>query len=81
MIQSFPFLPEGSTWENWNGNLIMYYGEEPIPYVPEEQWRMAAQNVTQLPTFEVYPIPSPDTFSDWRDWARQFALIINGPTQ
>lgn len=81
MTQYFPFLPEGSSWENWNGNLIMYYGEQPIPYTSEKDWKMVAYNMTQLPEFEVYPIPDPDTYTDWRDWAKEFALIINGPQQ
>jgi len=79
--QFFPFLPEYSTWENWNGNLIMYYGEEPIPYVEEQDWKVTANNVAQLPTFSVYPVPLPDLYENWQDWAREFTLIINGPTQ
>lgn len=80
-IQYFPFVPEYLSWEEWNGNLIMYFGEDPIPYMNEANWKTVAANVTQLPDFEVFPIPSPDTYSDWRDWAKEFALIINGPQQ
>lgn len=80
-IQYFPIIPENMTWEEWNGNLLMYFGEDPIPYANELDWKMVAYNVTQLPDFEVFPIPDPDTYDDWRDWAREFALIINGPQQ
>jgi len=77
----FPFIPEGSDWQTWNGNLIMFFSEEPIPYVEDDtQWRMVAKNVSQLPTFEVYPVPDPDLYQTWQPWASEFTLIINGPT-
>jgi hypothetical protein len=77
----FPFIPENMEWEPWNGNLIMFYSEEPIPYTKDEKdWKMVAKNVSQLPTFEVYPVPDPDLYDDWKDWAFEFTLIINGPT-
>lgn len=76
----FPFIPSGMEWENWNGNLAMFYSEEPIPYVTNENdWKMVAKNVSQLPTFEVFPVPDPDLYANWQDWAFEFTLIINGP--
>ncbi len=77
----FPFNPSYSTWEDWNGNLIMFYGEEPIPALPETEWKSVANNVAQLPTFLNYPVPSPDLYQNWQDWANEFTEIINGPTQ
>lgn len=77
----FPIFPEGMTWENWNGAALHYFSEQPIPYLPELQWREVAKNLTQLPTFENYPVPSPDTYANWQDWAREFNLIVNGPTR
>lgn len=77
------FFPVGTTnisWENWNGNLILYFGTEPIPYLPEDEWKITAKNVSQLPRFEVYPVPDPDLFETWQDWAQQFTLILNGPS-
>jgi hypothetical protein len=80
--QFFPFIPEGSDWQSWNGNLVMFFSEEPIPYMPEEaDWKLVAKNVSQLPTFEVFPVPDPDLFQDWQPWASEFTLIINGPSQ
>jgi hypothetical protein len=77
------FFPVGTTdisWENWNGNLILYFGTEPIPYLSEDEWKITAKNVSQLPRFEVYPVPDPDLFETWQDWAQQFTLILNGPS-
>lgn len=76
------FFPFGSnmSWEDWNGNLIMFYGEEPIPYCAEEDWKTTAKSVVQLTTFEVYPVPDPELFENWQDWADQFTFIINGPS-
>lgn len=76
------FFPFGSnmSWEDWNGNLISYYGEEPIAYHEEINWRETARGVSQLTTFEVYPVPNPDVYENWQDWANEFTLIINGPS-
>lgn len=76
----FPFLPQYTTWEDWNGNLIMYYGQELIPYTTEDQWQSTAKSVSQSPTFSAYPVPDPDQYDHWEDWVNQFVLIINGPS-
>jgi hypothetical protein len=76
----FPFNPSNMSWENWNGNLIMYFGAQPIPYTGESDWKVTAKNVSQLPNFSVYPVPDPDLFDKWEEWATQFTMIINGPS-
>lgn len=76
----FPFIPTNMSWEDWNGNLAMYYSEELIPYNSEDKWLETARNVSQLPTFAVYPVPDPTLFKEWQDWAKEFTLIINGPS-
>ena len=81
-LQSFfPFTPNFMSWEDWNGNLVMFYGEEPIPALPEENWKQVANNVAQLATFLNYPVPDPQLYENWEDWALEFTEIINGPTQ
>jgi hypothetical protein len=81
-LQSFfPFTPNFMSWEDWNGNLVMFYGEEPIPALPEEDWKQVANNVAQLATFLNYPVPDPQLYENWQDWALEFTEIINGPTQ
>jgi hypothetical protein len=81
-IQSFfPCGPDFMSWEDWNGNLVMFYGEEPIPALPEIDWKIVASNVAQLPTFLSYPVPDPALYENWQDWAYEFTEIINGPTQ
>ena len=74
---SFPFLPAYSSWENFNGNLIMYYGQEHIPYTPEENWQHTAKNIAQSSSFSVFPVPDPEKFTSWQDWAGEFVLIVN----
>lgn len=74
----FPFVPEHTDWQSFNGNLIMYYGQEPLPISHEDNWQNTARNLTQLPAFECYGIPDPDTFKNWQDWAQQFVLLVNG---
>jgi len=79
--QFFPFSPDYSTWEEWNGNFIVYYGQETIPDVLEDQWRDAANQIADLPTFSVYPIPGASKFATWQDWANEVTTIINGPSR
>jgi hypothetical protein len=79
--QFFPFTPNGMSWEDWNGNLIVFFGEEPIAYNTEDRWQETARNVGQLTTFQVYPVPNPDAYENWQDWALEFTEIINGPSQ
>ena len=75
---NFPCVPDYMSWEDWNGNLAIYYGQRNIEFAPEESWRDGAMNIVQSPIFNRYPVPTPDTFETWQDWAREFTLIING---
>jgi len=77
----FPCLPEYMSWEDWNGNLIIYYGQETIPYSEELFWQITAKNIAELPTFAAYPVPDPDRYPDWQTWTKDFTEIINGPSQ
>lgn len=79
--QFFPFSPDYMTWEDWNGNLIMFYSEEPIPMGVEDDWKEVARNVAQLPTFTNYPVSGPETYGTWQEWANDFTQIVNGPTR
>lgn len=76
--QFFPFSPEYSSWDDWNGNLAISYGELNIPFNPEDDWKTTAQLVSGNTAFAAYPIPSPETFDNWQDWATQFGQAING---
>jgi len=75
----FPFVPQNTDWQTFNGNLIMYYTSEPIPITDEANWQITAQNIIQTPAFSRYNIPGPVGFQNWQDWANQFVLLINGP--
>ena len=78
---NFPFLPDYMTWEEWNGNFVIYYGEEPVSISPEEEWQTTAMQIMNLPTFSAYPVAGPDTHLNWQDWAQELALTINGPSR
>lgn len=81
ITQIIEFGPEGSTWADWNGNLLHYFGEEPIPYIPDEtQWQTVAKTVVQLSTFMNYATPDPDIYESWQEWAKDFITVVNGPT-
>jgi hypothetical protein len=77
----FPFTPINTDWQTFNGNLIMYYGREPIPITSEDDWHITAKNISQTPSFAQYNIPDPDRFDSWQDWASQFIILINGQPQ
>jgi hypothetical protein len=80
IYQDIPVLPVNISWEEWNGNMLHYYGEEPLPYVAEENWPEFARMMGSLTTFSAYGFPGPETYSDWRDWASAIITIVNGPT-
>ena len=46
IIQDIPFLAEDTTWDNWNGSMLHYFGEEPLPYVTEDNWQAFANSMT-----------------------------------
>ena len=75
------FLPTDMEWANWNGNLLHYYGEEPIPYVDETEWQFLANYLSGMATFANYLIPDSANYDDWRNWANDFIESVNGATQ
>ena len=79
--QFFPCLPEYMSWEDWNGNLAIYYGQKNIMLTAEEQWQEGAMNIVNSEAFGVYPVPNPSTYDTWQDWAREFTEMINGPSR
>lgn len=75
------FLPTDMEWDNWNGNLLHYFGEEPIPYVSEENWDQVADYLSGLATFTNYNIPNSSGYSEWQQWANAFIEAVNGSTR
>jgi len=49
-------------------------------YDNEDNWKLVAKNISQLTTFESYPVPDPEAFETWQDWASALSFILNGPT-
>jgi hypothetical protein len=79
--QSIPFIAGGSTWDSWNGNMLHYFGQEPLPYVPESEWQQFADVMVGLPTFASYGIPGPNGFGSWQEWVSSVIGMVNGPTE
>lgn len=77
-MQLIEFLPDFSTWEEWNGQLVHYFGEQQFPLLPEEEWRQVAQAVTVNPIFDRHAIPDPGGFLNWQDWALSLTMTVNG---
>jgi hypothetical protein len=79
--QFFPCLPDYMSWEEWTGNVIIYYGQKNIEFSPEENWKDGAMNIVLSETFGSYPVPNPNTYEAWQDWAMAFTEIVNGPSR
>lgn len=77
----FPFTPDYMSWEDWNGNMVIYFEEESIPVNEELNWKKTVEGMSMLPTFESYPIPDPELFETWQNWANAFTAMLNGPSQ
>ena len=46
----------------------------------ELDWKDGAHHIAQSESFGAYPVPSPDVYENWQDWAKEFTEIINGPS-
>ena len=49
-------------------------------YDIEDNWKQVAKNISQLTTFENYPVPDPEAFETWQEWASALSFILNGPS-
>ncbi len=78
--QFFPFTPDYMSWDDWNGNMVIFFEEESIPVNDEINWKKTAAALGMLPTFQSYPIPDPELFATWQDWANEFTTMLNGPS-
>lgn len=72
------FLPEHSTWDEWNAQLIHYFSEQQFELLPEDHWQDVARSVVVNPVFDKYSPPMPSIYSDWREWARALTVTVNG---
>lgn len=61
--------------------MLEYFGQEPIPYVVEEEWKDFAMAMIATPTFANYALPGPEGFERWQDWVMAIIGLINGPTR
>jgi len=76
----FPFSSDYMSWEDWNGNVAVIYGELNIPFTDELNWKTTANLLASNTALSEYPIPNPETYENWQDWADQFTQSINGPS-
>ena len=75
---SFVFDPD-MDWADWNGAILMWYGEQPLPYIEDElDWKELASSMAGSAFFAPYGIPTPDDYDDWRQWAAEVTALING---
>jgi hypothetical protein len=77
--QFFPCVASAMTWEDWLGNFAIYYSQFNIMFTDEENWRDAANHLSSVARFGIYPLPGAEGFETWQDWANDVTTIINGP--
>ena len=76
----FIFTPEFMSWEDWNGNLAIYFGQLNIPFTDETDWQTTAKVIASNTAMSSFPVPHPDGYDDWQQWAKDFTEIVNGPS-
>lgn len=76
--QFFPIVPRSVDWTTWNNEFIVYYGQENIPITEEVDWKHTADTIASSTTFSAYPVPSPQSYQTWQEWAEEVTAIING---
>lgn len=74
----FPFVPDYMSWEDWNGNLAVFYGEENVIFSDGDNWQTTAESMSSMTAFAAYAIPDPARFDNWQDWALAFTQTVNG---
>ena len=52
-------------------------GESPLCLL---QKKTGAENIAAMSTFSAFPVPNPDKYETWQEWAKDFTEIINGPS-
>lgn len=77
-MQVIEFLPDYCSWDDWNGQLVHFFGEQQFAVLPEAQWVEVAQSVTNNPVFDKYSIPDPGGFISWQEWASALTFSVNG---
>lgn len=77
-MQIIEFIPRFCTWDDWNGQLVHFFGEQAFPVLPETQWQEVAQAVSVNPVFDKYSVPDPRGFDKWQDWAFSLTESVNG---
>jgi hypothetical protein len=80
IIQSIPFIAGDNTWDSWNGSMLHYFGEEPLPRVDEDNWPAFARDMISLTAFSAFGLPEPDSYDRWQDWVSAVVTMVNGPT-
>jgi hypothetical protein len=66
--------------EEWSADLVTYLARYGVDNATTEaEWKQWASNIQSLPYIGSRGLPSPDSFDDWRDWARQFNYLIERP--
>lgn len=70
-----PFFTECRDWTDRMAPIILPYGDV---YVldSEENWKIWAAYVVNLPGFAILSPPNPAEFADWREWAQRFIEVL-----
>jgi hypothetical protein len=82
IFQDVPVTPQTSpSLKEFANALQHYFAQEPIPAVSsDEEFLFLAQGLNTLPTFTTYNLPNPEAYDNWKDWATDVSMLMNGPT-
>ena len=70
--------PRNMDWSYWTALVAEQYEQQQLMWpVPEERWQDFALSVCAIALFNNYGVPSPMSFSDWRDWAFAYTNAVN----
>lgn len=69
--------PSLSTLLEWAHSLLVDFPEQaPLILTDESDWKRWAAELTKTSYFSNSSIPNPNSFVEWRDWARQVFAIL-----
>lgn len=66
------------SFERWTGAVVQEYqtSASSVPHYHGGPWQDWAKKVALVPEFAVRPLPRPEQFTTWQEWANIFRLVL-----
>jgi hypothetical protein len=66
------------SWNTWQNLVIEDWAELTLPIAQESAWKDFARAFISRLGISKYVLPSPENYTDWKQWATQLQTALNG---